>query len=752
MPYAHAGCTIPMAHRFVFHLGKAFAAVSLRRNELFPFTMERLPLTVSIIARNEQEHLSRCLDSVAPIAAQIVLVDTSSDDDTAQVASRYGGEVHHFLWCDDFAAARNESLRHARHPWILVLDADEVLISPGAVSDALASATTPIGGYLTTVQSVSTAGGGLPTRYATTVVRLFRNHERLRYEGIVHEQILPSILHAGFRIAPSTIVIEHYGYALDPALLRRKQERNLQLLDRAIEREPNSAFYRLHRARTLMALGYFDRARADLECARSAAKTTGTLLPQILLQRSLLAAIEGCDDDATASALEALRLVPDHPMPWFLIGDIHERRGNTCAALEAFEQARQALEHPSPQVAIIGTVEIPLDMLHSRIQRLRRMLESPATAAQRENAAATSSHPYVLFTEEDPMQPYPHQPLITLAMIVRNEEDALPHCLNSVRDCIDQIVIVDTGSHDRTIAIAEEFGAEVYRFPWCDDFAAARNESLRHARGEWILYLDADEELDAESARELRWLLQRQPPQVGGLLCTIVSPHRVGSGGTEIHRGAYPRLFRNYGYPRIAFRGRVHEQITPAIIECGGAIVHSPIVIHHRGYDIAQEELEAKVRRNYRLLIQHVQEEPLNAYAWFQLAQTLARMRLFSEAERAFGFALQIGLSPPLAASAASALSYICGVQGRYQDALRWAEESLRTVSDQTVALNYKAHALASLGRYTEAADAFAELLRRLDRHVPLSVGFEIELDRRQIENQLQQVTRWRDRAILNAD
>ncbi|GIV50437.1 MAG: hypothetical protein KatS3mg038_0958 [Candidatus Kapaibacterium sp.] len=715
--------------------------------------MERPPLTVCIIARDEQERLGNCLESVAPIAGQIVLVDTGSTDDTAEVAMRYGAEVHRFSWCDDFAVARNESLFYARQPWILVLDADEVLLTPEAVASAIATAAPSIGGILTTVHSLSTAGGGPPTRYATQVVRLFRNDERLRYEGIVHEQILPAILRAGLRIVPSSIAIEHHGYALDPAQLRRKQERNLRLLDHALEREPQSAFYRLHRAKTLMALGQFGRARVDLECARSTAQANGTLLPQILLQQSVLAAMEGRDSVAIAAAQESLRLVPDHPMSWFLLGDIYERQGNLRAALEAFEHARQAIEHPSPQVAIIGTVEIPRDVLHSRIQRLRSMLDSRATATQRKSAPTTVSTPPALpIHQENPMkEPSPQQPLATLAMIVRDEEDVLPDCLRSVRDCVDQIVIVDTGSHDRTIAIAEQFGAEVYRFPWCDDFAAARNESLRHARGEWILYLDADEQLDAESARQLRALLQQQPPQVGGLLCMIVSPHRVGMSGRETHRGAYPRLFRNYGYPRIAFRGRVHEQITPAIIECGGAIVHSPIVIHHRGYDIPPEQLEAKVRRNYRLLIQHVQEEPLNAYAWFQLAQTLARMQLFAEAERAFGFALQIGLSAPLAASAASALAYVCGVQGRYEDALRWAEESLQKVPDQTLALNYKAHALVALGRYHEAARAFEELLARVDRCLPLSVGFEIELDRQQIEHQLQQVLKGNSGAILNA-
>jgi glycosyltransferase involved in cell wall biosynthesis len=310
--------------------------------------------------------------------------------------------------------------------------------------------------------------------------------------------------------------------------------------------------------------------------------------------------------------------------------------------------------------------------------------------------------------------------------------------LESVRGVVDQIVVVDTGSTDDTIAVAERFGAEVYRFPWCDDFAAARNESLRHARGQWILYLDADETLTPESAQMLRQLVERQPAQVGGLLCTIVSPHRQGSDGVETHRGAYPRLFRNYGYPRLAFRGRVHEQITPAIVECGGAIVHSPIVIWHSGYDVSRERLEEKVRRNYRLLIEHVKEEPLNAYAWFQLGQTLARMQLFSEAEGAFELALQIGLSPPLQASAASAMAYLCGTQQRYAEALEWAEKSLRIVPDQTLALAYKAHALEALGERDAARRAFTELLERLDRGTEhLSVGFEIELDRTRIEQKV---------------
>ena len=90
-----------------------------------------------------------------------------------------------------------------------------------------------------------------------------------------------------------------------------------------------------------------------------------------------------------------------------------------------------------------------------------------------------------------------HASRITVCLIVKNEEQFLAQCLKSVRGFAAQIVVVDTGSTDRTVEIAREFGAEIYSFAWCDDFAAARNAALEHATGDWILMLDADEELPA---------------------------------------------------------------------------------------------------------------------------------------------------------------------------------------------------------------------------------------------------------------
>src|SRR5262249_61212837 len=95
----------------------------------------------------------------------------------------------------------------------------------------------------------------------------------------------------------------------------------------------------------------------------------------------------------------------------------------------------------------------------------------------------------------------------SLTMIVRNEEKNLPECLACVRDLVDEMVVLDTGSTDRTKEIAREMGAKVFEFPWIDHFAAARNECLHRASGEWIFWLDADDRVDEENRAKLRTLL-----------------------------------------------------------------------------------------------------------------------------------------------------------------------------------------------------------------------------------------------------
>lgn len=199
-------------------------------------------------------------------------------------------------------------------------------------------------------------------------------------------------------------------------------------------------------------------------------------------------------------------------------------------------------------------------------------------------------------------------------MIVRDEEGHLADCLRSIRDLVDEIIVVDTGSTDGTRPLAQGFGARVIPFEWRQDFAAARNEALRHARGRWILYVDADERARPCPRDALDAVLGDR----SAVAATV--RFRPQTGYTRYRE---PRLFRND--PRIRFHGVIHETMLPAIHavcrQDGGRIVPSEVALDHVGYDGDQKRKHA---RNLPLLRARLAADPQHSYSWIHLARTLA--------------------------------------------------------------------------------------------------------------------------------
>lgn len=217
---------------------------------------------------------------------------------------------------------------------------------------------------------------------------------------------------------------------------------------------------------------------------------------------------------------------------------------------------------------------------------------------------------------------------ISLSMIVKNESKHLYDCLNSVKDVVDEIVIVDTGSTDNTLDIAKSFDAKIFHFDWNDDFSAARNFSLSNCTGKWILYLDADERLDKKSAVKIKSLTETNDNV--GYYCTIVSYD------SEIQRSnsiKYVRFFRNNSEAK--FTGKVHEQITPSLERLNYKLINSDLVIHHIGYDISKDGKKQKALRNLKLLEEDFKTNP-NDYVLFQIGQSNFVLENFSEAENNF--------------------------------------------------------------------------------------------------------------------
>lgn len=146
---------------------------------------------------------------------------------------------------------------------------------------------------------------------------------------------------------------------------------------------------------------------------------------------------------------------------------------------------------------------------------------------------------------------------LSFCIIVKNEAENLPRCLSSVRNVVDEMIVLDTGSSDRTIEIAESFGAQVHTFEWCNDFSAARNESLKYAQGNWVLVLDADEVLVPEIVPILKGAIEQDDYLVFNLI-------RQEIGAAQSPYSLISRLFRRH--PEIWFTRPYHAMIDDQVM------------------------------------------------------------------------------------------------------------------------------------------------------------------------------------------
>jgi tetratricopeptide (TPR) repeat protein len=218
-------------------------------------------------------------------------------------------------------------------------------------------------------------------------------------------------------------------------------------------------------------------------------------------------------------------------------------------------------------------------------------------------------------------------------MIARDSAKALPAALESIRPWVDEMVIVDTGSVDETPRIAESFGGRLFHFPWCDDFSAARNESIRHARGDWIFWMDSDDTIPFECGRQLRRLIDGVvDPRLMGFIMQVHCPGGGADGESEFdfEHVDHVKLFRNR--PDLRFDGRIHEQILGAISAAGGAIVRTKLHVIHSGSDRSPEAEEKKLERDLRILYLEAAERPEHPFTLFNLGMTHVHASRFAEA------------------------------------------------------------------------------------------------------------------------
>ncbi|GGI16509.1 glycosyltransferase family 2 protein [Gottfriedia solisilvae] len=194
---------------------------------------------------------------------------------------------------------------------------------------------------------------------------------------------------------------------------------------------------------------------------------------------------------------------------------------------------------------------------------------------------------------------------ISLVMIVKNEEEYLGRCLNSIYSHVDEIIIVDTGSSDKTINIAESYGANVYHYEWTNDFAQARNYALEKSSSEWNIVLDADEYITSNIESLKEFIEKNKEKNVIGKV--IINSKTISDGEIKYTRSLVSRILPKGVY----FTGRIHEQVNIDFPR-----KNTEIEIHHDGYLLSN-----KTDRNLPLLLLELKEDENDGYILYQIAK-----------------------------------------------------------------------------------------------------------------------------------
>ncbi|HAF99081.1 MAG TPA: tetratricopeptide repeat protein [Paenibacillus lactis] len=250
---------------------------------------------------------------------------------------------------------------------------------------------------------------------------------------------------------------------------------------------------------------------------------------------------------------------------------------------------------------------------------------------------------------------------VSLCMIVKDEEGCLERCLQSVSGIVREIIIVDTGSTDRTKEIARRFTNHVYDFNWVDDFSAARNYALNFATSDYILHLDADEVLE-DPEGELQRKLDKD-------LYYIRIKNDLGSGLYLTHQ--FIRLFRNT--PEIRYQGALHEQVLPTGNEQTGFL---STVILHEGYKKHIVNNKQKTQRNLNILLKEIREKP-TAFNYYNLGMQYLIDKRYSEAlnslKKSYSLGSHYAFSPKVVLDIMKCLHAL----GQYADAIRVGKDAV---------------------------------------------------------------------------
>lgn len=563
-----------------------------------------MKISACYIVRDEARELRRSLRSVRAAADEIVVVSTAGSMAVASAAEEFGAHLYDFPWQNDFSVARNFALTKCTGDLIVFLDADEYFFHPERIRAALEETMRecPAADIIMTrrcnfmTENVKTDA---LYDYSPRILRM----PGLHYEGMIHEQPVRDdgrervIVYGDERLA-----VGHTGYLTERGA--EKIRRNIAMLEQDAALHGRTAIHALYLADCYF--GLKDYARVLLLSAEALHSDYVFIGEESRIYHQMIESMRALhypDTEMLLLAEEALAKYPALP-------DFYAQRGMILCGLARYREAAESL------AASLRRYEVGFSHVHDA-----SFFNDAVAALVAERIAQIEAY----------LREGAKEMRITACYIVRDDAVHLQTSIESLRDAVDEIVVVDTGSCDDSAAVAETLGAVVYHVPWTDDFAAARNAALRYAAGEWVVFIDADEYFSFETHAHLRSVIERADEEGGEVL--LIPWHNIdeATGETLLDSHA-PRIFRRREGRQYV--GRIHEELRDADGSAPPVRVVAPelLTLVHTGYSatLTQEKGE----RNLRLLHAELEHTDTPDRCWRYLAETYDNLGDVRMAER----------------------------------------------------------------------------------------------------------------------
>lgn len=675
-----------------------------------------------MIIKNEAQYLDVCLHKVKDYVDEIIIVDTGSTDKSKEIAKIHTDNIYDFKWCNDFAKARNFAISKATHDWILVLDADEMILefNKKEINRFISSQSEEK--VIGRIKVISLFQEENEIKKSITYISRLFNKRFFYYEGPIHEQVV-SKDNSKYRVEPMEIIIEHLGYLDENMNKKNKYERNITLLKSAIRDNRKDPYYYYQLGKSYYKVKQYKKALESFQKAISLCDNFQYEYAQDLVESYGYALLK-CERYSEAmKLLDYQSYYGQSPDYNFVVGLIYMNNGRFQDAIRQFQKC-------------IGEKEGKVEGINSYQPKynmgvIYEVLGEKEKAIQLYESCGDYSPAHERLNQIIKGQIHRgkgEQMKLSVVMMVKNEERYLDDCLSSLKPVIDKIktelIIIDTGSEDRTVEIAKKHTNKVYFHKWNSDFASMRNKTISYATGEWILVLDGDEVLKgADKLVEFLESPESKQYNTGRLIIRNITSEKGKQGDVYF---SLLRLFKNT--KDFSYKGAIHEQ--PQYQE---PICDIDVRLDHYGYLSTDKDLmELKYTRNVEILKKELEKDPKNIYYWYQLSSSYGMYKDYKKALeanlKAYTIAKEnnIALGNHMYVYTHLALTYFWNE--KYKELEKICLEALGMGKKYIDLYFLLGKAQKELGKHKKAIESYKNYLKYLKQHKELQIMNDVSV------------------------